>query len=67
MNEYRIKGHWNELKGKVKEKWGKLTDDELDRIDGQSDQLIGAIQKHYGRSLVEAQKDVRDWRNSVDC
>ncbi len=67
MNEYRFKGQWNELKGKVKEQWGKLTDDELDRIDGQTDQLVGAIQKHYGRSVDEARQDVQDWRNSVDC
>jgi uncharacterized protein YjbJ (UPF0337 family) len=67
MNEYRIKGNWNELKGKVKEKWGELTDDELDQIDGNTDQLVGAVQKHYGRSLDDAKREVKAWREGVNC
>ncbi len=67
MNEYRIKGNWNELKGKVKEKWAELTDDELERIDGETDQLIGAIQKRYGRSLDEARREVNSWRTTTNC
>lgn len=63
MNEYQIKGNWNELKGKVKEQWGRLTDDEIDQIDGQSDQLVGAIQKHYGRSIEEAKREVDEWQS----
>jgi len=67
MNEYRIKGNWNELKGKAKEKWGELTDDELDQIDGNTDQLVGAIQKRYGRSIEEAKREVKDWRDGANC
>lgn len=67
MNEYRIKGNWNELKGKVKEKWGEITDDELDQIDGETYQLIGHIQKRYGRSLDEARREVNNWRNTANC
>lgn len=67
MNEYRIKGNWNELKGKAKEKWGELTDDELDQIDGSTDQLVGAVQKHYGRSLDDARREVSTWREGVNC
>lgn len=67
MNEYRIKGNWNEIKGKAKERWGELTNDELDQIDGSADQLIGAIQKKYGRSLDEAKSEVEDWRKGADC
>lgn len=64
MNKHQIKGNWNEIKGKVKEQWGELTDDDLDRIEGESDQLVGAIQKRYGRSVEEARDDVRRWRDT---
>jgi len=67
MNEYRIKGNWNEIRGKVKEKWGDITDDELDKIDGRTDQLVGAVQKNYGRSLDEAEREVQQWRSNVGC
>lgn len=67
MNEYRIKGNWNEVKGKVKEKWGELTNDELDQIDGSTDQLVGAIQKRYGRSLDDAKREVDTWRSNANC
>jgi uncharacterized protein YjbJ (UPF0337 family) len=43
MNKHQIEGNWNEIKGKIKEKWGDLTDDDLDRIEGETDQLVGAI------------------------
>ncbi len=66
MNEYRIKGNWNELKGKAKQKWGELTDDELDQIDGATDQLVGAIQKHYGRTYDEAKREVEAWRDAAN-
>ena len=67
MNEQRIKGNWNQIKGKVKEKWGELTNDELDRIDGKADQLVGAVQKSYGLSQEQAQKDVAAWRKVSNC
>jgi uncharacterized protein YjbJ (UPF0337 family) len=62
MNENQIKGEWKIIKGRVKEKWGKLTDDDLDTIDGQADQLSGAIQKRYGRTQEEAEREIREWR-----
>lgn len=65
MNKYTFKGDWNQLKGKVKEKWGKLTNDELDQVEGQSDQLVGAIQKRYGLSVEEAQREVEEWNKSL--
>lgn len=49
---------WNQMKGKVKEKWGKLTDDELDQIEGRRDQLVGKVQKAYGVSEEEAERQV---------
>jgi uncharacterized protein YjbJ (UPF0337 family) len=48
MNLDRIEGNWRQFKGKVKERWGKLTDDELDVIAGKRDQLSGTLQKAYG-------------------
>jgi uncharacterized protein YjbJ (UPF0337 family) len=64
MNNDTIKGSWKELKGKVQAKWGKLTNDELDRIEGNREQLAGAIQKSYGVARDEAEKQVRDWEKS---
>jgi uncharacterized protein YjbJ (UPF0337 family) len=65
MNENQIKGEWKITKGRVKEKWGKLTDDDLDTIDGQADQLSGAIQKRYGRTQEEAEREIREWRRQA--
>jgi uncharacterized protein YjbJ (UPF0337 family) len=48
MNRYRIAGRWNQLKGRVKEFWGELTDDDLERIDGRRDQFVGRVQLDYG-------------------
>ena len=48
MNWDQIEGNWKQFKGKVKEKWGQLTDDELDQAAGKRDQLIGFLQKRYG-------------------
>ena len=61
MNWDRIAGDWKQFKGKVKEKWGKLTDDDLDVIAGKRDQLSGKIQKSYGISKDEAERQIADW------
>jgi uncharacterized protein YjbJ (UPF0337 family) len=61
MNADIIKGNWKQIKGKIKEKWGKLTDDDLDVIEGKRDQLIGRIQERYGLSKDEAEKQVDDF------
>ncbi len=58
MNTDTIKGNWKQMKGKVKAQWGKLTDDQLDRIDGEKDQLVGSIQEAYGMSRDKAKKEV---------
>jgi uncharacterized protein YjbJ (UPF0337 family) len=65
MNSDQLKGKWKQMKGSVKERWGKLTNDDLDVIDGQSDQLIGKIQERYGVARQEAQKQVDEWNSSV--
>jgi uncharacterized protein YjbJ (UPF0337 family) len=61
MNESTMKGKWNELKGKVKEQWGDLTNDDLDRIEGQRDQLVGTIQQRYGKARDEVEREVERW------
>jgi len=64
MNEDINKGKWEQLKGKAKEKWGELTNDDLDIIEGKRDQLAGKIQERYGRTKDEAEKEIDDWLNS---
>jgi len=61
MNWDQIAGQWKQYKGKAKEKWGKLTDDEIDVIHGKRDQLIGKIQERYGIQKDQAEKDVDTW------
>jgi uncharacterized protein YjbJ (UPF0337 family) len=61
VNSDQLKGKWKQMKGSVKERWGKLTDDDLDVIDGQRDQLIGKIQERYGIARAAAQKQVDEW------
>jgi uncharacterized protein YjbJ (UPF0337 family) len=53
MDRLRIKGNWNELKGKIKQKWGDLTDDDLTYQEGKEDELLGRIQRKTGRSREE--------------
>lgn len=65
MNWDRIEGEWKQLKGRVKEQWGDLTDDELDQIAGRQDQLVGRIQERYGIARDEAEKRVRDWADRM--
>jgi uncharacterized protein YjbJ (UPF0337 family) len=61
MDWNRIEGNWKQLKGKVKEQWGNLTDDDFDKIAGKREQLEGKIQERYGITKDAARKDVDDW------
>ena len=61
MNWDIAKGNWKEFKGKVREQWGNLTDDELDVIAGQREQLSGRIQQSYGLSKDEAERQLKDF------
>lgn len=65
MNWDRIEGQWKQMQGKVKSKWGKLTDDDLKVIAGNKDQLVGRIQERYGIQKDEAEKQVHEWNNSL--
>jgi len=58
MNSDELRGNWNQLKGAIKEKWGKLTDDDLDRVEGKRDILIGRLQERYGMAREKAERDV---------
>jgi len=66
MNSDQLKGKWKQVKGSVKERWGKLTDDDIDVIAGQHDQLIGKLQERYGIAREAAQKQVDEWNGNVD-
>ncbi len=60
MNDLKIKGGWNEAKGKLKQKYGELTDDDLTYNEGQEDQLVGRLQKKLGKSKDEVRKIIAD-------
>ena len=66
MNEDQIKGNWTQFKGQVKEKWGKLTDNDLDVIEGKRDQLVGKLQERYGIAKQEAEKQFRQFLDGFD-
>ena len=63
MDWNRIEGNWKQFKGRAKEKWGRLTDDDLDVINGRQEQLEGKIQEHYGLARDQAKKM---WRLGLD-
>jgi uncharacterized protein YjbJ (UPF0337 family) len=65
MNSDQLQGKWKQIKGSVKERWGKLTDDDINVIDGKHDQLVGKIQEKYGIAREAAQKQVDEW-NAVE-
>lgn len=61
MNWDIIKGNWKQAKGEVKSQWGKLTDDDLTRIEGERDRLVGLVQERYGVAKDDAERQIRDW------
>jgi uncharacterized protein YjbJ (UPF0337 family) len=65
MNEDTLKGQWTQMKGKIREQWGKLTDDDVDQIQGRAEQLIGKLQNRYGIARDEAQKQVDSWMQNT--
>lgn len=65
MNWEQIEEKWKQLRGKVREKWGKLTDDELDIIQGKGDQLIGKLQEKYGYTKEQVERELDDWQHGV--
>ena len=65
MNDDILKGKWAQLKGSVKEQWSKLTEDEIDELDGRKDQLVGKVQERYGIARDQAARDVDNWLNNT--
>jgi uncharacterized protein YjbJ (UPF0337 family) len=61
MDWNRVEGNWKQVKGKIKEKWGQLTDDDLDTIGGRREQLEGKIQERYGLAKDQVRRDIDDW------
>ncbi len=61
MNEDILKGKWRQIKGEVKSRWGKLTDDDVDRVEGDAEKLIGRVQERYGYQREEAKREVDDF------
>jgi uncharacterized protein YjbJ (UPF0337 family) len=61
MDWNRVEGNWKQFAGKVKAKWGKLTDDDLTTINGRREQLEGKIQERYGVAKDQARKEIDDW------
>ena len=66
MNWDQITGNWKQLKGKVREKWGKLTDDDVYVIAGRRDQLLGKVQERYGVARDAAESQVKEWESAFD-
>ena len=62
MNKNIFEGKWEEIKGKMKQTWGKLTDDDFTVIEGAHQEIFGSLQKHYGYSQDEAEKAVKDFQ-----
>lgn len=58
MNIDMLEGQWKQLRGKVQQQWGKLTDDDLDRIKGRREELVGIVQERYGEERSKAERDV---------
>jgi uncharacterized protein YjbJ (UPF0337 family) len=66
MNWDRMAGQWKQAKGKAKEKWGNLTDDDLDVINGQRDQLVGKLQERYGLARDAAEKQADEFARAMN-
>ncbi len=65
MNKDIIEGKWAEIKGAVKQQWGKLTDDDLAEINGSREKLAGKIQKNYGLARDEVEKQLKAWEDDI--
>lgn len=66
MNRNEIAGQWKQLKGRAREKWGELTDDDLDKIDGRRERLVGVLQERYGKTEQQASKEADDFFDSLE-
>ncbi len=65
MNWDQIQGKWKQMKGDLRTRWGKLTDDDLHTVGGEKDKLVGVIQERYGIRKDEAQRQVDEWHQGM--
>jgi uncharacterized protein YjbJ (UPF0337 family) len=65
MNWDRIEGNWKQFRGRVQQQWGKLTNDDLDTVEGRRTELVGKIQERYGIAKDEAEKQVDSWMRKM--
>lgn len=65
MNRDIAEGKWKQLKGQIQEKWGELTDDDIDQVEGSSDRFIGVLQERYGLAREEAKKQFEELKKKV--
>lgn len=59
-------GRWHEVKGQVRKQWGKLTDDDLARLSGKTEELVGVLQQRYGYGKVQAEIEINNWLRNHD-
>ncbi len=67
MTTLEIKGDWNITKGKLKQKWAKLTDDDLQYVEGQAEEVVGRIQKRTGETREAVEKAIKEYSDSCNC
>ena len=65
MNWDIAKGKWKDIKGQARQKWGKLTDDDVEQVAGQRDRLVGKLQERYGMKKDDAERDADGWLGSI--
>jgi uncharacterized protein YjbJ (UPF0337 family) len=66
MNWDQVEGKWKQFKGVARQKWGKLTDDDLDVVNGKQEELVGKLQERYGYTKEQAEKNIQEWTNSLN-
>lgn len=66
MNSDQFEGKWKQLKGSVKQRWGKLTDDDVSMMSGQKDQFIGKLQERYGITREQAMREADEWASAAN-
>lgn len=67
MKKEQFEGQWKSIKGKIKEKWGKLTDDDITQIQGKREHLVGFLQKRYGYSPERAEEELANWEKELEA
>ena len=66
MNADTLKGQWHQIKGEIKNQWGKLTDSDIDQISGNGEKLVGKLQERYGYAKDQAEAEFQNYKNESD-